>query len=219
MTSPERDPKLSTAYREASRDEPPSHLDHAILIAAQQAIASKSPPKRSATRHPWFAWLAPAGVVCTIVLSSVLVLRQMDEAPLDATSESAATSQTPKSESEPEIKPRQARESVQRPTLPAMTAPTPSAPQAPLADRAIAPEPTVSNEAKSSAGITAKRSAPASIEASTQPDPPTAEAWLDQILALRAQGRHNEADRSLERFRRAHPNVKIPAAALTPAGP
>ncbi len=45
-----------------------------------------------------------------------------------------------------------------------------------------------------------------------------AEDWLKRIVALRAGGRHDEADAELKRFRERYPQVQVPPAALPPSG-
>jgi len=54
---------------------------------------------------------------------------------------------------------------------------------------------------------TADNTAPA--KASALPDPA---AELERIARLRAEGRHEEADKALEAFNRAHPDYRIPDA-------
>jgi hypothetical protein len=45
-----------------------------------------------------------------------------------------------------------------------------------------------------------------------------AHEWLEQIVKLRSEGRHAEADAELKRFRERFPEVRVPPAALPPAG-
>ena len=42
--------------------------------------------------------------------------------------------------------------------------------------------------------------------------------WLERIIKLRREGRHDEADAELKRFRERYPQVQPPAEALPPAG-
>ena len=42
--------------------------------------------------------------------------------------------------------------------------------------------------------------------------------WLERIIKLRREGRHDEADAELKRFRERYPQVQPPAEALLPAG-
>jgi len=43
-------------------------------------------------------------------------------------------------------------------------------------------------------------------------EPP--EKWLERIAALRKEGKHEEADKALEEFRKRYPDYKIPESAL-----
>ena len=46
----------------------------------------------------------------------------------------------------------------------------------------------------------------------------SAAAWLERIIKLRREGRHDEADAELKRFRERYPQVQPPSEALSPAG-
>ncbi|MEO8188468.1 MAG: hypothetical protein ABI580_14015 [Burkholderiaceae bacterium] len=46
----------------------------------------------------------------------------------------------------------------------------------------------------------------------------SAAVWLERIIKLRREGRHDEADAELKRFRERYPQVQPPAEALLPAG-
>lgn len=54
-----------------------------------------------------------------------------------------------------------------------------------------------------------KESVPKDYEAS-------ADAWLDHVVRLRREGRHDDADLELKRLRERYPDVRVPAAALRP---
>lgn len=67
----------------------------------------------------------------------------------------------------------------------------------------------------------AKRMQPSAAEDAAAPkrmEPPamaatareTPEQQLERIARLRGEGRHEEADRALEQFRRTHPDYRIP---------
>jgi hypothetical protein len=43
-------------------------------------------------------------------------------------------------------------------------------------------------------------------------EPP--ERWVERIIELRKQGKHDEAEKQLAEFRRLHPGYKLPDAAL-----
>ena len=46
----------------------------------------------------------------------------------------------------------------------------------------------------------------------------SAEVWLQRIIKLRREGRHDEAEAELKRFRERYPQVQLPAEALPPVG-
>ena len=46
----------------------------------------------------------------------------------------------------------------------------------------------------------------------------SAAAWLERIVKLRREGRHDEADTELKRFRERYPQVQLPSEALLPPG-
>ena len=39
------------------------------------------------------------------------------------------------------------------------------------------------------------------------------QVWLERIVRLRSEGRHDDADAELRRFREAHPDIPVPAEA------
>ncbi len=59
----------------------------------------------------------------------------------------------------------------------------------------------------------AQSAARAELEAIDDP-----ERWIARIVALREQGRHDDAERELKRLRERFPQTKIPPAALRPFG-
>lgn len=71
----ERDPRLAQLYRAGSAEEPPAHLDAAILAAARREVGAK--PKRlgAALR----AWRVPVSIAAVIVLSMSLVTLVLEE--------------------------------------------------------------------------------------------------------------------------------------------
>jgi hypothetical protein len=80
-----------------------------------------------------------------------------------------------------------------------------------LDERAVPPAVTRAPAAPSSAelGAASDRAREAELNA---------EDWLKRIVALRAGGRHDEADAELKRFRERYPQVQVPPAALPPSG-
>ena len=66
--SDERDPALARIYDATSRDEPPAHLDAAILAAARREVGAR--PRRVAALR---AWRVPMSIAAVVVLSVSLV--------------------------------------------------------------------------------------------------------------------------------------------------
>lgn len=58
------DSPLSRAYRETGREEPPAHLDAAILAQAEAAVGTRRKPR----------WFMPLSLAATVVLSIGVVL-------------------------------------------------------------------------------------------------------------------------------------------------
>jgi hypothetical protein len=61
----ERDSRIDAAWRAASRDEPPAHLDDAIRAAARRAV--ESGPRRKRDKHWWYPFAAAATVAVIAV--------------------------------------------------------------------------------------------------------------------------------------------------------
>lgn len=68
----ERDPKLSARYRELPREEPPRHVDDAILVAARRRKGRKS-------RRSYYAMALAAVIVLAIAITVHLERRQDPE--------------------------------------------------------------------------------------------------------------------------------------------
>jgi hypothetical protein len=71
----ERDPRLGRLYHEAPREEPPAHLDAAILAAAHREAGAR-PRRLSARLH---AWRVPVSIAAVVVLSVSLVTLVREE--------------------------------------------------------------------------------------------------------------------------------------------
>ena len=86
--------------------------------------------------------------------------------------------------------------------------------QAPLAAAGRSETLTTQAQAAStpapSARLRREAAAADTFQDSLAKDPRAAE--LERIARLRAEGRHDEADKALETFRRAHPDYRIPEA-------
>src|SRR5688572_22152740 len=71
------EPKISRRYRELSREEPPRHLDDAILAASRRAVASRPAPLVApAGRRRWYFPVAAAAVIVLAVAVTVHVDRE-----------------------------------------------------------------------------------------------------------------------------------------------
>jgi len=69
MNESERDPRVDTAWRAASRDEPPAALDDAIRAAARRAVDSA--PRRRRDKHWWY----PVAAAATVAVIAVGLLQ------------------------------------------------------------------------------------------------------------------------------------------------
>ena len=71
----ERDPGLDRLYRAAGREEPPTHLDAAILAAARREVGARPRPLSSTLRR----WRVPVSIAAVLVLSVSLVTLVREE--------------------------------------------------------------------------------------------------------------------------------------------
>jgi len=193
------DRKISERYRELGAEAPPRHIDEAILAASRRAAKVHPAPLVAPTgRRRWYFPLAAAAVIVLAVAVTVHVERDRPDP------ESAVLAQAPQvaAEARKEEKAAQDAAVAQRRAKPFSAPPLESQNQAmresaPVAG-ARAPEAARSDRALG------KISEPA--------EPP--EKWLERIAALRKEGKHEEADKALEEFRKRYPDYKIPESAL-----
>jgi hypothetical protein len=195
-----RDEEVSRRYRELDAEEPPPALDAAIRAHARRAVEARS-------TRPWYFSLAAAAV---LVLAVALTWNVEREAP-----DMVAVTSAP-----PAAPVEKAEEKAEAPAAPA--------PQ-PARRRAVKPK------VEDSAGERelAKQQAPAAEMRAdqAQPRPPqsqpqlgaaarsevmrqqafaeTPEQWLERIAKLRAEGKHDEADKALAEFRKRYPDFRI----------
>lgn len=74
--NPKADPGLARLYREAAQEEPPAHLDAAILAAAHRDIGVRP----WATGSAWLrSWRLPVSIAAVVLLSVSLVTLMFDE--------------------------------------------------------------------------------------------------------------------------------------------
>jgi len=168
----ERDPKVSQRYRELGTEEPPRHVDEAMLAASRRAVHVHPAPLVPPTgRRRWYFPVAAAA----IIMLSVAVTWHMQ---------------------------------LERPDPDGYLASAP----APEASRAAPPEQKIEMQAAPQAAppVAASRMEERAREPTTEPP----EKWLERIAELRKEGRHEQADKALEAFRRAYPGYKLPESVL-----
>lgn len=219
----ERDAKLQAAYRALGAEEPPRALDEAILAAARR-------PHRGWAQR----WSVPLSLAAVVVLSVVVTLRIQHEQPAPVqekvlvakTPAAPAATPTPPAPAAPVQTRKEAAAAKPVPPPPAAPQPFPSAMQDKAAEQAggaAAPasgvasvERSLSRRDAEVARMPESRSAPAAarLMAAKPALPETPEQELERIAKLRADGRHDEADKALAEFRRRLPDYSIPAAVL-----
>jgi hypothetical protein len=226
------DDKISRRYRELAREEPPRHVDEAMLAAARRAAEARPAPLVAPSGRRWYFPLAAAAVIVLAVAVTVHVERQQTgvevaEAPV-AASEAPREEKKPAAQAPAEPKrelfaadPKRApapdkremapRTDAPQAPAPAGAAPAAAPPEAPAtgardsvrADAAARPQP----RAEAQSAMRQRSAELAAVHASP-------EQWLQGIADLRRQGRHEEADKTLAEFRRAYPDYRIPEAML-----
>jgi hypothetical protein len=213
------DPQVSAAYRALGAEEPPRALDEAILAAARR-------PRRGWVQR----WSVPLSLAAVVVLSVVVTLRIQHEQPAPV-QEKVLVAKTPDAPPAPApAAPVQIRKEASSakpvPTPPAAPQPFPSALQDKAADQAASAAAPAAGVA-SAEGSLSRRDAEAARMPESGPAPAAArlmaakpalpetpEQELERIAKLRADGRHDEADKALADFRKRLPDYRIPAAVL-----
>ena len=207
MTDP--DERISRRYRELAREEPPSALDAAIIGSAHRAV-----------RRPRSRSVGALSIAAVLVLAFGVTLRMQHEEPGVETSMPQPQPHAPATVSPPPPEAQAPRE-----------APRPAAPKPRVEKRAATrakqeaprqePAPAAADVAPAAGANALSTPMRAAAPAATQKlaAPPAARAAssdidmeLERIAALREQGKDDQADEALARFRERHPGYTIPDA-------
>lgn len=185
MTEHEDERVVSRRYRELPGEEPPRQLDEVILARARAAGDTVPAPLVPPTgRSRWYFPVAAAAILVLAVAVTWHIEREQPDAYVATAPEAVAP---PKAAEAPAL----AKES---------RAPAPAVPAA-QGERA--------DVAESQPRIAASRMM--RQEAATLATPAQ---WLERIARLRAEGRHEEADKALAEFRKRYPDFRISAEML-----
>jgi hypothetical protein len=175
----ERDSKVSQRYREMGAEEPPRALDEAILGASRRAVA----------RRRWYGPVALAASLVLVVAVTIQVEREkpaeevVASAPPQPSKEAPAPVEAPKPQEKKQFSDhadRLGELAKQQPPEPARREMEAQRPQA---------------SAAAGARMMAKVESP--------------EAWLERIVELRKQGKHEQADKALADFRQRYPDYRL----------
>ena len=207
------DKQISERYRELGAEEPPRHVDEAILAASRRAVHVHPAPLVPPTgRRRWYFPVAAAAIIMLSV--AVTWHMQVEEGPDPngyIASDPAAVEQRA---AEPMAEQKQKLERQ----APFAASPSPAPQAAPQAAPPVAASRMEerARESAPAAGARAPEAARADRalsrvgEQATEPP----EKWLERIAALRKEGKHEEADKALEEFRKRYPDYRIPESAL-----
>jgi hypothetical protein len=223
----ERDPQVSRRYRELGAEEPPRALDDAILAASRKAVR----------RRGWYGPVAIAAVLTLAVAVTVQLERQKPEelvasAPPPPLKEGAVLQEEKRQAFKAPEQPKPAAKPFTPEPPRAATAPQSaeavrdlaksneqaSAATGARADQAPASPPVVAQAAPPPEPARREMEAPRSragasaegkVAAQMQRKAETPEASLQRIAELRKQGRHEEADKALEEFRKRYPDYRL----------
>lgn len=218
-----RDDELSALYHKADDATPPASLDESILATAKQAAEDKTPEHKSA-RSPFSGhWPVAISAAAVFVIAILLTPTIEQQAPLpDTTTMQSRTDELHKSAGEAEAK-KTMRERSMASSPARLYAPAPS--QTPALQQESATETGSMDEdsfipigrslpAETASGFNSeseKRRAQARLNAAGGSPLAifTPEMWLVKIQQLLDSGKIAEAADELDRFRHAHPDVKL----------
>jgi len=206
------DAKVSARYRELAREEPPRHVDDAILAAARRATASRPAPLVAPSgRRRWYVPVAAAAIIVLAVAVTVHVERQQPD--FEVAEQQAAPVQTPVTEPAPKrdsSAPAELQKSQTSSSQPAAPAPKSAEPLAGL--RESQRSDTAPSAAQARPEARAMRSERGAEQKSIGLAAASPEQWLQGIVDLKRQGRDEEAEKQLGDFRKRYPDYRIPEA-------
>jgi hypothetical protein len=235
--------KISERYRSLSREEPPRHLDEAILAAARRAANTRPAPLVVPSgRQRWYFPLGAAAIIVLAVAVTMHVEREQPDpeaqvaaparSPQPAATEPAAPAQAQEQVFVPDPKPAPAKKKAaderggsrelraQRDNAALSELEKAQTPPPPPAAAPAPPQDAIGRAGESARADVAARAAQARREA-----PPPSNTAVNSVVAppdqvlqgiadLRRQGRHDEADKALAEFRKRFPDYKISAEML-----
>lgn len=216
------DAKVSARYRELAREEPPRHVDDAILAAARRARASRPAPLVAPSgRRRWYVPVAAAAIIVLAVAVTVHVERQQPD--FEVAEQQAAPVQTPVTE--PAAKrdssappapgaearsPAELQKSQTSSSQPAAPAPKSAEPLAGLRESQRSDAaPSAARARPEARAMRSERGAEQKLIGLAAASP---EQWLQGIVDLKRQGRDEEAEEQLGDFRKRYPDYRIPEA-------
>jgi hypothetical protein len=233
----ERDPKVSARYRELGAEEPPRHLDDAILAASRRSVQKRS-------------WNRPIAIAAVIVLAVAVTVHVQRDQPAEELVTAARVPPPPVAATAPQVAPEAKQPERAAPAPAPRFTPDPKPQAAPAEERAVAAPPAATatdqlamrrsapqrdavaeagkrEEAQAfqgAAGAVQAQRAPATASAMRRMDDArvspalskfaahSPEQWLLAIDDLKRQGWHDEAARELAEFRKRYPDYRIPEA-------
>jgi negative regulator of sigma E activity len=206
------DAKVSARYRELAREEPPRHVDDAILAAARRATASRPAPLVAPSgRRRWYVPVAAAAIIVLAVAVTVHVERQQPD--FEVAEQQAAPVQTPATEPAPKrdsSAPADLQKSQTSSSRPAAPAPKSAEPLAGLRESQRSDTASSAAQARTEArAMRSERGAEQKLIGLAAASP---EQWLQGIVDLKRQGRDEEAEKQLGDFRKRYPDYRIPEA-------
>lgn len=219
-----RDAALERAWRDSSNEQPPAHLDAAIIAAARKCVPDRgaqptSAPARVQSRN-WLPYWQPLAAAATVAGLAFVLVQML---PRDATDNwqvpsADKTVTRPERVVVPEAAPAEGAVPAPSnvPASPAMKAEATASETAAMTDTTASPGETSAGRRQAIESETAGRaaSAVAAAPASAAHEknlgkaaPLDAEAWAARIVALHASGDLTAAEHALRAFRAADPGA------------